>query len=366
MGFGWPPGLAALAALLVPLLIHLARRRPRSPVLVGTLRHLPGSTAPRRARSRISEPLLLAVRMLVLALLALFIAQPFLDRHRPSRPPRALLVIPSAIPEVTLRRLLPALDSLQAAGLETRELPMADLWSELAELDAGLPPGSSIVVAAPFALPVTGARPALESAVSLHRFDWTRDSSSSGDATQALHVSVIADTSHRVAAARHVAAFQAVAERRGDSLVMEASSSDDGWIAWLSDAAPSPAVLERVRAGGTLLTAGSASSAGHEAVTAQRLGSGLIIEAAAVGAPPVDASFPELIARIWPDPTVLSPTEPEPGRISTSQLLPARVSRTDRADVPRTELGSVLLALAFALFLFERWLSHRPASAPRA
>ena len=85
MGFGWPLGFAALATLLVPVLIHLARQRPRRPVLVGSLRHLPDAAAPRRARSQVVEPWLLALRMLILALLALIIAQPFVRASSPAQ-----------------------------------------------------------------------------------------------------------------------------------------------------------------------------------------------------------------------------------------------------------------------------------------
>ena len=114
MGFGSPLGLAALAALLVPLLIHLLRRKPRRSVLVGTLKHLPGPAAPRRARSHIVEPWLLALRMLILALLAFAVAGAYARASPPSAPPRSLLAIPAGVPADSLRRILPAVDSLMA------------------------------------------------------------------------------------------------------------------------------------------------------------------------------------------------------------------------------------------------------------
>ena len=56
MGVGWPLGLASLAALLVPLIIHLAKRRANQPIRVGSLRHFPAAAAPRRIHSRLTEP----------------------------------------------------------------------------------------------------------------------------------------------------------------------------------------------------------------------------------------------------------------------------------------------------------------------
>jgi hypothetical protein len=367
MGFGWPLGLAALATLLVPLVIHLARRRPRQPVLVGSLQHLPRATAPRRARSRLIEPWLLALRSLVLALLAFVTAGAFVRAGPPAATPRSLLALPAGVPEDSLRRLLPVIDSLMTAGHEVRRLPMADLWSELAELDAGLSAGSTIAVAAPLTLGVAGARPALRSTVVLHRFEMRREREGIS-APRTLHVQIVADSSTRIAGTRHAAAFRAVAELRGDSLVLSDAAGRDGWIVWLPDSLPPRRVLDEVRAGATLMmrAANGPGSALAEEIEVESLGRGRIVSADFVANPAVDATFPELIARIWPEPASLAPTRPGPGRISTTQLLPALGSGDHRPGAAPRSLSRMLLGMALVVFLAERWLSHRPPGARAA
>ena len=69
-----PLGLAALAALIVPLLIHLHRRTEEVPVDFAALRWLDILTRP-RSRIRFEEWLLLALRLLLVALLGLLLAQ---------------------------------------------------------------------------------------------------------------------------------------------------------------------------------------------------------------------------------------------------------------------------------------------------
>ena len=369
MGFGWPLGLAALAVLLVPVLLHLARRKPDRPVRIGSLRHLPPGAAPRRARSRIIEPWLLAVRMFLLTLLALLIAQPFLRSVSPGRAPKSVLVVPADVPDDSLRLLLPRADSLLASGAEPRRLPMDDLWSELSELDAGLPPGSSIAVVAPTELPMAGGRPALRSAVTLHRINVpARRPSVPGSADRAIRVHVAADSSFRSAAARLAAGLRAVAEMRGDSLALIEGpdlQANADWLIRLSDSAPGAEVLAAVRAGATLLTSvAHAPRAAHDAVTLEPLERGRIISAPVLAAPPLDGTFPEFLARIWPDPGALTPRVPEVRRISTGQLQPARAAPARTGD-RRMRLDTLLLALASGLFLLERWMAHRPASPVR-
>ncbi len=71
MGFGLlaPAALAALVALLLPLLLHLARRDATRPTPFAALRWLRERPRPRR-RLRFDDWPLLLVRLLLLALLA--------------------------------------------------------------------------------------------------------------------------------------------------------------------------------------------------------------------------------------------------------------------------------------------------------
>ena len=73
----FPAALAALAALALPLLVHLARRQQERPTVFAALRWLRAQPRPRR-RLRFDEWPLLLVRLLLVALVALLLAQPAL------------------------------------------------------------------------------------------------------------------------------------------------------------------------------------------------------------------------------------------------------------------------------------------------
>ncbi len=75
-----PVWLAALAALALPVLIHLWNRRPRRTVDFGSIQLLAGAPTSRSRSRRITRWPLLLVRCLLLALLALLLAGPLLER----------------------------------------------------------------------------------------------------------------------------------------------------------------------------------------------------------------------------------------------------------------------------------------------
>lgn len=77
LGLLLPAALAALAALLLPLLIHLARRSEDKRTVFSALRWLREKPKPRQ-RLKFDEWPLLATRLLLLALLALLLAHPVL------------------------------------------------------------------------------------------------------------------------------------------------------------------------------------------------------------------------------------------------------------------------------------------------
>jgi hypothetical protein len=75
LSFLLPAGLAALGALLLPLLFHLVRRSEQRPTMFAALQWLQQKSRPRR-RVRFDEWPLLMVRLLLLTLLALLLARP--------------------------------------------------------------------------------------------------------------------------------------------------------------------------------------------------------------------------------------------------------------------------------------------------
>ena len=77
LGLLLPLGLLALAGALLPLLIHLIRRTEQKPIDFPALRWLSESAKPRR-RLRFDDRWLLLLRLMLLALIALLLAQPVL------------------------------------------------------------------------------------------------------------------------------------------------------------------------------------------------------------------------------------------------------------------------------------------------
>src|SRR5690606_6423107 len=119
----FPAGLATLAELALPLLIHLTRRQQQRPTVFAALRWLQARPRPRR-RIRVDEAWLLAVRRLVVALLALLLAQPALLGVVDERPgllvapgvEDAALVAARSDPAVDARWLAPGFPSLEEAA----------------------------------------------------------------------------------------------------------------------------------------------------------------------------------------------------------------------------------------------------------
>lgn len=89
-----PWALAGLVTLLVPLLLHLDRRRSVQPWRFAALRWVSARARPRRTW-RLIDLLLLALRLLLVALLVAWLAQPSL-RGAPHAPVHRVAVVPGA------------------------------------------------------------------------------------------------------------------------------------------------------------------------------------------------------------------------------------------------------------------------------
>jgi hypothetical protein len=293
IAFATPAWLAALAALAVPLAIHLWSHRARRPIRVGSLRLLSG-VPPAAARAlQLRDPWLLALRLAMLAALALSLADPYWAPRAP-RPVTWALLSEEALNNREL------IDSLRDAGAELRlleagitllsdgsgqvadgsaqsapgPLPSAichprsvchlpHYWSLLSEADRLAPPGTRFVVAAPLVADrFRGTRPAIAAAVT-----W-RDVRVDGPpvlppaAAPPRRVVILADAWRRDDARYLEAAIRAAAQAtdiparvgRGSPADAAALTPEADWIVWLaSDEAPR-AVRERVRAGAVLFT----------------------------------------------------------------------------------------------------------------
>lgn len=92
MGFLAPAFLVGLAAVAVPILLHLFRREVAPPVAFTAVRFLQKRTIEQQERRRIQDPWLLLLRVAALALLALAFARPYLQADATTRPPVVLAV----------------------------------------------------------------------------------------------------------------------------------------------------------------------------------------------------------------------------------------------------------------------------------
>ena len=338
MGFAAPLGLLALLSIAMPVLIDL-RRKPAHPVRVGSIRHLAGAAPRPRAGARVSELLLLLLRIALLALVAAAVAEPFLENA--VAPPRARQVAITA-------------DS------------MRDVWSLLRELDDSLPAGSSIDLSVPGRVTVSGSRPAVASRVTI-RERLSGAGVASGGGGKRREVLLVAPPSRAEAVRYLSAAFEAVAWTRGDTLTVAelppASRGDSmtgRWVIWLADSGRRRADA-LAEAGAMVLT--ESPQRAHRGVP---VGPGLFVRRAGAGVVyELDGRFdpnetamvaagglPGLIAAIWPGDVV-----DRPARITASQLQPAE-RPPERGDA-RAPLAMPIAAVAAVVFLAERVLAHR-------
>lgn len=378
LGLLLPLGLAALAAGLLPLLVHLARREEQRPTDFAALRWLAARLKPRR-KLRVEEGLLLALRLLLVAALALLLAKPVLYGGAGDAP--WLLVLPGAdvsaapaLPEGTQRRWLapgfPALDTPMPAAGATGSL--------LRQLDAELPAATPVTVLVTDPMEgADGARPQLARAL-----DWRIVPGSPAPAVQATGADagfrlVVRHAPGREPALPYLRAaatawHTADATRDGDAApdiaAVEAGfPPDTPYLAWLAPGElPAPVRAWIERGGRALLDAETRwpltepgipvwrDGAGEPLAQAARLGRGRVLQ---------------LMRPLSPEalPGLLEPDFPQ--RLRTLLEAPAAAPTRARAaayaplpggprfpETPR-DLGLPLLWLIAALFALERWLA---------
>lgn len=389
LGLLAPLGLAALAALLLPLLVHLARREEQVPTDFAALRWLAAKFRPRQ-RLRFEELLLLMLRLLLIAALALLLAQPVLFGGRGDA--AWLVVLPGAnvddapaLPEGTQRRWLapgfPPLESpMPAAPVATASL--------LRQLDAELPAATPVIalVTATFD-GADGARPQLSRSV-----DWRvvgGEPAPMAPTPRADFALVIRHAPDRETALPFLRA--AIAAWRTDAV--EEDARDDGAVAvdagaaepidlagldaalpaarrplaWLAPGDLPASVLGWIRAGGTALLDSEATwpmadsgtvvwrdDSGRPLASAAALGRGRVVQLAQ---PLVPAALPQLLQPDFPQQlrALLEPAGPTPARASAAAYRPL-AGGPRFPETPR-DLSSWLMWLVAALFALERWVA---------
>jgi hypothetical protein len=374
MGFAVPLALLGLALLAVPLAIHLRPQRTRQVVRVGSVRHLRGAPPPARAGLRLTEPVLLGLRLAVVALPVLALAGPFLRRPGGEAGRKVALVAAPAADTSAAALVRRMADSLVQEGFARRELdPRADVWQALRAVDASLPPGSEIALVSSGRVRAAGVRPALASDASVHLAPGVRGAQAPTAASATRRRVTIAAAPARNLDARLVAAaFRAIAAERGDSLELAMRSTADttprpasragDWLVWLPDSSSAPHPPARVRGNAALLTDGELAPMPGR-IRVRRDAAAITVTLAGRFAADsaelmLTGALPELLAGIWPDPVARFAADTSHHAITASQLQPDRAA-PPRSRGARAPLSAWLLAAAALLFLAERWMSHR-------
>lgn len=383
-----PAGLTALAALLLPLLIHLVRRNEQRLTDFAALRWLSPKPQPRR-KHRFDERLLLLLRLLMLAALALLLARPVLY-GRPDTTPWIVaapgvtadaLRAAGGAAEARRRWLAPGFPAVDEAAPASRQ-PVASL---LRELDADLPADAPLTVLVPAVIDGADAqRPMLSREVDWRVAPAAQAPGKTSPATPAIPVVAVRHAPQRTAALRYLraagAAWRAASAAPGGApggpspvTIAEATRPLDARtrnLVWLVPGPLPGHVRDWISAGGRALldfeseapelaeaTASWRDVDGKTLVRGAALGRGRIMRFTRALSPEampqlLEADFPERLRELFAE------SAPAPARAAADAYAPT-TGAPPWPETPRP-LSPWLIALVAALFLVERWLAAGP------
>ena len=372
-----PFGLFALAGALLPLLIHLIRRTEQTAIDFAALRWLRESVKPRR-RLRFEDPWLLAWRLLLLALVALLLAQPLLQGSW--RGPRQWIAVADGVDITAAKReladtggewrwLAPGFPEVGDAAPPSPQ-PFASL---LREFDAGLDPADRLTVLVPAELDGLDAG----SLQLQHAGEWRI-------VPGQPPASVAPVPTQRTVALRHagpeaagldyfraaLGAWQASEPKRwtiDDRLIGAQVDAATAWLVWLGPELP-PEQLAWVRDGGRLLRIEEGAQAGRVVwrdaggtplARDESIGRGHLIRLLHPPTPErlpalLDAGFPDRLRRLFEGET-WAPTRALATAVQAQRGANAGIA-------PKTPLDTPLLILIALVFLAERLLATRRRS----
>lgn len=363
----FPLALTALVALGVPLAIHLARRSEMTRTDFAALRWLAAKPRP-RTRLRFDEWPLLLARLLLLALVALWLARPADEGAVDAR--RWIAVVPgadlAAVPrdDGAERRWLapgfPALDTPRPAG------PIA-VASLLRQLDAELPSTASLRVVVPAQIDADAERPRLSRTVAWQVTEGTLPPAPASASTPPPRLSV-RFAPQRAAALRYLRAAAIAWASLNHPPAFDAGPPSQplpphpAVLVWLVPGALPRAVRDWVTDGGTaLLDSGPASAdvvwrdaVGAALATAEPVGRGRIVRLTR----PLDpAVLPQLLEPDFPKALreLLDPPRAAPTRVPAVDYAPVTGGAT--YPQPSRDLRPWLALLIAALFVVERALA---------
>jgi Aerotolerance regulator N-terminal len=389
--FSAPLWLYALATLAIPLALHLWSRRPREVIRVGSLRHVTDLAEARSWSARLTEPLLLLLRLAILASIVLALAGPRISNARLGRTVGQLVLVePELLADPAPIRSDPLLDSLarsratvhllqwgfpkvQLDGVKSEfQVPHASpaasgtIWDLLLAADHLVSPGGGmIVIARPRVSALGGRRPALRARVDWHvppsppALTWSAARwRTAGDTLVTLtgrgDTRGIRYQSEAAPASRNEHGCDGCTELRPLSVLVAATDAGSSVRLRLAAAAVGALLGQPVR------PAASVDSADLVLTTSVLSDSLLRLDRAVASISPAVVASPALADTVlahWPwQPLARDPADPR--EVSLAQALPAAgaVHAPDRRDarIP-------LLLLALVLFTVERWIATRPA-----
>ncbi|WP_256869301.1 BatA domain-containing protein [Sphingobium lactosutens] len=372
MALLFPAALAALAALIMPLILHIARKSQQQPTDFAALRWLRSRPRP-RSRLRFDEWPLLLLRLALLALAALWLAQPVLFGAGDDRPYVAVVpavqVAPATLGDARIHWLAPGFPKIDQPRPDG-PLPVASL---IRQLDAELPAKTPLTIVAPTILEGADAdRLRLSRKVTWRIAPGEMAASVNKPAPPPI-LSIRHDEAHRDAVRYIRAAALAWQSAKADSEIdnrgTDAPLPEKGrLLVWLAGGTLPDSVIDWTKQGGTLLVASDAhlpveeaaqplwrDAEGKPLVEALSLGKGRLIR---FTRPLVPSQMPELLEADFPDRLrALIVAQPAPSRVAAADYAPLPGGRA--YDQPPQQLRN-WLALLIALLLFaERWLATR-------
>lgn len=382
-----PIGLAALAALLLPLLLHLQRRSEARPTPFAALRWIGARLRPRR-RVRLEEIFLLLLRLLLVASVALLFARPVMTGVGADKPwvlvattldaaalraaqARSVGNEINSLEDAQWRWLAPDFPQIDAA----RPAPRQPTASLLRDVDARLPPRTAVTVFVPGIVDgLDGERPQLSRSVDWRVAEAISPPAKAGEPetrpAQKTKALIIRSAADRNDAARYLQAAARALGRpvdAGDTTrVLPAQTRQ---LAWLAPGPVPPAVLQWLRDGGTLLLDREASIDGLPPGAPRwrdRQGKVLALESGygrgrviAMQSPLSAQSVPELLDAGFPG-QLEALLDPLPNAPALANAASARPRTGGPGYQPLPEPIDAWLAwLAVALLLAERWIATR-------
>jgi hypothetical protein len=368
-----PAALAALVALAIPLLIHWARRTEQRRTDFAALRWLRAKPRPRQ-RPRFEEWPLLIVRLLLLAMLALWLARPVTPAAADLRP--RVYVVPGLAATAATPWLgqqaeghwlapgFPPLDSPSPTGT----VPVASL---VRQLDSELPPGVAVRVLVPAMIEGADAeRPRLSRKVDWRvvpgRMSAPRFTPAAPTALAIRAAPTRRDVRYLAAVARAWTTNGTPPDIAPPNAPLPGTATT---LAWLSGGTMPATLVAWVRRGGTaIIPADMAAPPGPDAIAARDALGRTFLRVAPLGegrifrftVPLTPATLPALVEPDFPDRLLaaIRPVAP-PARADAEQLTPETGAPPTFHATPLREWRDSLALGVAALFLLERWLATR-------